>query len=381
MSKTKTPEEVGKAFEDHLEKVIFDEANFVLVRKTPAYPKGSERYNESLKEPDFTFRCKATNREFHVEAKFRSNYKPNNKVPVIKPNQFVRYYEYNKIEKPVLIALGIGGKESKPETISLIPLNEIKYLELYESVINKYKIDNAKSVAQATLLNRLNIGWKLEEKTKAPSILEHNQTQDSIIAAKEEIRKVKQDSVVAAKEEITKAKEDSIAAVKEQVDREKPLKLPLIIAAIIIMIIGFIILFISYSEKQKKLQNEAKEKAKQDSLLAVKLNIRNNIVSYVKATPNKPNYTPPCCFGLFSDGTLSNLKVKVKNTSGYMIDNVRVEIKYFNSSYAPEGNPIILNFPSLATNSIDSLIAQPHEGRYFKCSIMQKGIKSVALGL
>jgi hypothetical protein len=137
---------IGEAFEEYLEKRIFDSANYVLVEKTPSYIQNSKRYVESSKKPDFKFRCKKTNQEFYIEAKYRSRFNVDDKVSIIDLDQYKRYNEHNKKQSPVFIAVGVGGSPTNPGSISLIPLDQINYSALYKSVLNKYRISTKRSL-------------------------------------------------------------------------------------------------------------------------------------------------------------------------------------------------------------------------------------------
>ena len=142
-------EEIGKAFEDHIQGLIFNNNGrkqyFTLEARTSDYydPK-SRIYAESNLEPDFRIRYNPTGDVFAVECKFRSGYAKDNKGrPILswsKPAQFARYQKYQQERNiPVYVVIGFGGSPDNPNTIYCIPLSEIKYPQLYPSILKKYE--------------------------------------------------------------------------------------------------------------------------------------------------------------------------------------------------------------------------------------------------
>jgi len=103
----------------------------------------------------------------------------------------------------------------------------------------------------------------------------------------------------------------------------------------------------------------------------IKAEIRSNINSYVSATGS--NYFTS---GL---GGISGLSITVKNTSGYMLDNVRVQVSYIkaNGEIWKDEN---IDFPYLETNTQVTLPA-PNSTRGTSVRYKIISIKSQALGL
>jgi hypothetical protein len=132
------PFEKGKAFENYVRKYIFPKEQYVLLRKTHCYEENKNDYVEDSKLPDYTFRCKETNREFHVEVKFRSSLY-DGKVQWCSEEQLTRYKGV-AIEKATFLALGYGGTPYDPYNIYIIPLDNIHYTGLFPSFIDKYKV-------------------------------------------------------------------------------------------------------------------------------------------------------------------------------------------------------------------------------------------------
>jgi hypothetical protein len=132
--------EKGRLFENYVERVLFPKRTYLLLDRTHSFKQNAYRYVESSKKPDFKFRSKTTSQEFYVEVKFRAKYDSNDQVTIMKPTQFTRFTELNK-ELPILVVIGVGGKPDNPDLISLIPFQELQYLNIYKSVINNHKID------------------------------------------------------------------------------------------------------------------------------------------------------------------------------------------------------------------------------------------------
>jgi hypothetical protein len=134
--------EKGEQFEKFIEENVFLKEDFDLVHRTNSYEQNKNRYAEETMRPDLMFRDKKTGVEFYVEAKYRARFNQNDMIDVISQNQFVRFLQLQKDGCPITIVIGCGGKPSNPDTISLIPLDELKYLSIYRSVVKKYAISN-----------------------------------------------------------------------------------------------------------------------------------------------------------------------------------------------------------------------------------------------
>lgn len=142
-------EEIGKKFEDRILDLIFKNNGkreyFALEYRTPDYydPK-SGIYAESNLDPDFRIRYNPTGDVFAVECKYRSGLFRNNYGKYVlswsKPAQFARYQKYQQERNiPVYVVIGLGGEPDNPEMIYCIPLSDIKYPQLYPSVLKKYE--------------------------------------------------------------------------------------------------------------------------------------------------------------------------------------------------------------------------------------------------
>lgn len=111
---------------------------------TPNFAMNSKRYCESSLKPDLGFRDKKTGKEFYVECKFRGGLTEDGKYSWTKDkDQANRYRDIQKDEnKQVFVAMGLGGMSNNPRNIFLVPLDEIKYLELYPSVLRNWEVYN-----------------------------------------------------------------------------------------------------------------------------------------------------------------------------------------------------------------------------------------------
>ncbi|WP_418510961.1 hypothetical protein [Corallibacter sp.] len=132
----------GEEFENFVHTTIFPKNQFDLIHRTNSFEQNSERFSRNTMLPDFKFECKTSKKQFYVEAKFRSNFNNHNKLEVLTKPQFDRYKEIQETEKtPVFIILGYEGAARNPDHISLIPINEFDYLNMYRSKLIEFDID------------------------------------------------------------------------------------------------------------------------------------------------------------------------------------------------------------------------------------------------
>jgi hypothetical protein len=132
---------IGEAFEKYVEQVLFPTDLYDLIHRTNNYEQNKERYAEETLRPDFKFRCKKTQQEFYVEAKYRSRYDALGKIEIAHLKQFRRFEEIVKEEKtPVYFVVGIGGQPDLPETLSLFSIQVIEYLSVYKNFLFKHQI-------------------------------------------------------------------------------------------------------------------------------------------------------------------------------------------------------------------------------------------------
>ncbi len=141
--------EIGTAFEEYILDLIFknnkNREYFSLeYRTSDYYNKQNGIYAESNMEPDFRIRYNPTSDVFAVECKYRSDLFRNKQGKYVlswsNPTQLARYQKYQREKKiPVYVVIGLGGGPKKPKRIYCIPLSEIKYPQLYPSVLEKYE--------------------------------------------------------------------------------------------------------------------------------------------------------------------------------------------------------------------------------------------------
>ena len=163
----------GELFESFVENELFKPSEYDLIHRTNSQSQNETRYAEDTLKPDFKFRCRKTQQEFYVEAKFRSKFNINDKIEVITYGQIERFKELQNRENiPIYIAVGYGGTPNNPNYVSLIPLNNLDYLELYASFLRRFNIE--KELVNSSLLNLPNKQQKTktEEKTIKEPIIE-----------------------------------------------------------------------------------------------------------------------------------------------------------------------------------------------------------------
>jgi len=161
--------EKGELFEKFVEDELFKDTEYDLIHRTNNIIQNATRYAEDTLKPDFKFRCKQTQQEFYVEAKFRSGFNARDMIEVISYNQIERFKILQKEENtPIYIAVGYGGFPDNPDYVSLIPLDELSYLELYASYLRRFHID--KRLVDSSQLNFSIVKQEseepLEEQTK-----------------------------------------------------------------------------------------------------------------------------------------------------------------------------------------------------------------------
>lgn len=132
----------GKAFEDYIQNHIFTENQYKQKDRTPDFAQNSERFTESTLNPDFHFECIKNKQQFLLEAKFRTFFYTGDILKIFKEDQFNRFKEIDKPEKPILIAIGYEGQASSPNNISIIPFSKIQGLDIHKSLLEKYIIEN-----------------------------------------------------------------------------------------------------------------------------------------------------------------------------------------------------------------------------------------------
>ncbi|PKG50721.1 hypothetical protein [Olleya sp. 1-3] len=155
--------EKGEKFEGFVEKHLFPESDYDLIHRTDSFSQNSKRYSENTLKPDFKLRCKKSKKEFYIEAKYRSCFNSDDKVEIISFPQLERFRKIQADENIIIfIAVGLEGTPENPDKISLIPLNELAYLKLYPSFINKFKIE--KNVVANEIINLYDLNYEKDKK-------------------------------------------------------------------------------------------------------------------------------------------------------------------------------------------------------------------------
>jgi hypothetical protein len=129
----------GKAFEDFIVSKFSDTHFSILDWRSDKSCNG--RYPKTSKLPDLKMLLKTKSSKdtiFSVECKWRRSL-PLGKL-VLKNYQLENYRQYEKkTGKPVFIIVGLGGAPGNPESVYIIPLNEIHSTELTQLQLKKYE--------------------------------------------------------------------------------------------------------------------------------------------------------------------------------------------------------------------------------------------------
>lgn len=142
---------------DHIKKKGDDFEKYVVQKFSPKYFNVKEWagdkyvngiYADTTLQPDLMMEFRLRNKKevFSVECKWRNAF-TNDKVHIAYKDQFQRYKNFSEQRQlPVFIALGIGGKASKPQDLYIIPLDDLYGHIVLESEIQKYKHDLKKGL-------------------------------------------------------------------------------------------------------------------------------------------------------------------------------------------------------------------------------------------
>jgi len=147
-----TPESFkkGEEFEDFVRRQFFTEDRFKLIHKTQSYSQNRRDFVDNSKQPDFTFQCLDTKRDFYLEAKYRSEVNDQGLVQYANPGQFERHRKLN-VEKPVFICLGLAGRPDLPEYAFIIPIGCIKSVYIDEDFLTEFEISTKSPITARKL--------------------------------------------------------------------------------------------------------------------------------------------------------------------------------------------------------------------------------------
>jgi hypothetical protein len=120
-----------KRIGNKIEKIV----DILVEEENENYDKGVE----SDSNPDLTIRYKPTDEKFAIECKFRSNLYKNKLCWTTygKLKQYNVFAYENAI--PTFIVIGFRGEPHNPERMFCMPIEEVKYPELYPSVFEKFE--------------------------------------------------------------------------------------------------------------------------------------------------------------------------------------------------------------------------------------------------
>lgn len=116
---------IGDAFENYVANLLAD-WRFTLLDRTQDAVSTAGVVAESSKNPDFHVQQKKgrSNIDYYLECKYRSKWWNGNVA--FDDWQIKRYKRFQQeTRRKVLIALGVGGTPSKPETLMLVPIDSI----------------------------------------------------------------------------------------------------------------------------------------------------------------------------------------------------------------------------------------------------------------
>lgn len=137
-----TPQEfiMGEEFEEFALNLFPDE-EYILLNRTHDFETNEMRYVEESKYYDFKLEHRQTGYRFAVECKYRSNLYQD-KFNWAKEFQMKRYKDYKRDNQPngYYVMMGLGGKPGYPNQIFLVPLLDIKYVGLFKSFLEKYRV-------------------------------------------------------------------------------------------------------------------------------------------------------------------------------------------------------------------------------------------------
>ena len=106
-----------------------------------------EQFAANIAKPDLEFEMKTANhenRKFSIECKYRSRFR-NDKIDLGKMNRISDYKKYAESKnRPVFLALGIGGKPSGPDIVYIIPVDKIHSTIINFKELTGFKITGSR---------------------------------------------------------------------------------------------------------------------------------------------------------------------------------------------------------------------------------------------
>jgi hypothetical protein len=130
--------EKGEKFEDYIRKEIFKKNKYIIVERSHNYKTNKGDYVESTLKPDFKFRNKSTQKEFYLEAKYRTKLH-NGRLKWSNLKQIKRYKEYST-ELPFYTVIGLGGSPGNPENLYMIEVNNQTRVSIKNNDLDSFKL-------------------------------------------------------------------------------------------------------------------------------------------------------------------------------------------------------------------------------------------------
>jgi hypothetical protein len=127
----------GDEFEQYVRARLFPENEYALLQ-THYNEIKKDDYFASYGEPDFRFKSLISNKEFCVDAKFRSGFY-DGFVEWCNIYQLKRYKDID-MRTPVYITIGMGENPAHPDQVFLFPVRKISYMKLYRSFLRAFEI-------------------------------------------------------------------------------------------------------------------------------------------------------------------------------------------------------------------------------------------------
>ncbi len=124
----------GEALEDEAADIFFPDDLYEMLHRTHDVNTNSKRFIRSSLNPDFQFEIRNTNTRFWVECKHRENNSDSSIIHVFKNDQLKRYQSY----KNCFLLLCTYRFDDR--FVYLVPMNDIKWDQLYLSFLKNYEL-------------------------------------------------------------------------------------------------------------------------------------------------------------------------------------------------------------------------------------------------
>lgn len=141
----------GSEFGRYVKEIMFPPQDYELVHDSHENEKGTTDPALSAGLPDFLFRSKREGLEFFIETKYRSSFQDR----ILEWGKFFELKHYREIDTitPVIIAIGLGGRQEAPERVFLVPVKHVMFVKLYPALMHKYESGPGRRVSERFLLS------------------------------------------------------------------------------------------------------------------------------------------------------------------------------------------------------------------------------------